>query len=132
MSITLGGITLHDDLRFYPEPESIPARVQETAATRGGYLIRWEKTLKDRPIDLIGGEDYGWLTLANIQSLKALADTDKWEGTLNYHGTSFTVYWRHTEPPVIEFTPKIDYTRNPAVTTDKVCNVKLKLVWKAA
>lgn len=128
--ITIEGITLHDDLRMSPEPEMIPTRVQETMPTRGGHLIRWEKTLMDRPFDLVGGDGWAWMPLSVMQSLKALADTDGYEGNLNMHGTVLPVYFRHTDSPVIEFVPVIDYSRNPAVVTDLVKEIKIKLVWK--
>lgn len=132
MSILLGAITLPDDLLLDPALESIQKKEVVSMPTRGGNALRWEKTLKDRPFDLVGGEDFAWMTLATAQAVVALADTDLWEGNLNLHGTLFPVYFRHSDAPVVSFVPVPEYNYADRTGTDKVCEVRIKLVWKVA
>ncbi len=125
-------IELPEDLRFDPEWESIPTKEVVTMPTRGGNALRWEKTLKDRPFDLIGGADFAWMSLEDIQYVSAMAERASFNGTLNFHGTVIPVYFRHADAPVISFVPVPDINYADRADTDMVCEVRIKLVWKVA
>lgn len=101
-----------------------PQRIlAETAWTKGGKQIRWEKPVKSVPLTLRGGDNWGWIDTAAVDALYAMAD-DPNPATpyvLDYEGTLYDVFWRFEEPPVIEaeqIVPSIaagDYWRNIAL-----------------
>jgi len=130
MTIILAGITLNKDIKLEPAIESIPKIKTEIMPTRNGPDLKWEKIIKDRPIDLVGGSDYGKVLFSIIQALSVMAETIGWDDTLIYNSTSMPVYFRHSDTPVIEYNPVKFGTVIAA--TDYVVDVKIKLVWKVA
>lgn len=126
---TIGGIDLHEDMFLEPALESVPKIKTEKMEVRNGPALRWEKLISDRPVDIICGPDT-WIPLSIIQSISGFAETLNWEGTLNVPGASMTVYFRHSDSPVIQYVPVIDYSTPDSA--DKVCEVRIKLVWKVA
>ncbi len=117
MAITLGGVTL-PDLTIDDEFAwtGVEAAVDRSV---GGAPIVWEREISGRPVDLVGGDDTGWITRATLSALKALAAVPRATYTLSYEGTDYTVRFRNEEI-AIEATPVIprpnhgtgDYYRN--------------------
>ncbi|WP_423458035.1 hypothetical protein [Ottowia sp. VDI28] len=58
-----------------------------------------------RPITLEGTGSGAWMTLAEIEALKAWASIPAAQFTLHLRGTSFTVMFDHTRQPAIDAKP---------------------------
>ena len=128
MAITLAGVTLDSDLILDPPLYSLQKIEAESSYTRGGRLIRWTRTRKDVAFDLIGGDDFGWLTKAMLSSLFTASETITTK-TLAFHSTNYTVWFRYEDAPIIEYDPVKILRGSDEATTDLVKNVKIKLVW---
>lgn len=124
MAITLGGISLSDDLILEDDigDPQIDA-VMETSDW--GTPIVYEKERSFRHLDLIGDSDRGWTARSTLVNLKALVTVGA-EYTLSYEGTEYTVRFRTEELPVIEATPII---KRPNVADgDWYNNIRIKLM----
>ena len=128
-SITLGGVSLNPDMVWVDEQEySFVA--QQVTRTLGGKLKIYSQGLeKGRPISLEGQEDQGWLTRAQVESVRALSEIPGSQYTLTFIGTttgsrSFTVMFRHEEGP--PFTARLLIPRIDVEQTDYyTCEIKL-------
>lgn len=92
MSITLGGIALPNGLRWEDE-YAWSAVVQSTEHTLTGALVVEEATKQaGRPITLVGGRTWAWVTRATLDSLRTLLEAAGTPRTLVLHDArSFTV-----------------------------------------
>lgn len=91
MAITLGGATLPSGLRWSDEFDWTPT-VQSTQYTLTGALVVDQATKQaGRPITLVGGRQWAWLTRTQALALQALLATGA-EMTLTLHDArTFTV-----------------------------------------
>lgn len=79
-AITLGGVTLPDDLQWIDEYAWSPvARASERSLT-GALIVEEAVNLAGRPITLSG--DWAWIDITTLAALRALAATPGWTGTL--------------------------------------------------
>lgn len=100
MTITLEGITLPSDLEWQDEFDWTPvAQVSERTLT-GKMVIEEATKIKGRPITLVGGDNACWVPRSLVQSLVALMTPDS-VMTLDYHGTTYPVLWRHADTPLV-------------------------------
>lgn len=92
-AITLGGVTLPDDLQWTDEYAWSPvARASEYSLT-GALVVEEAVKLAGRPITLAG--EWAWIDITTLADLRALAATPGWTGTLVLaDGRSFTVAFR--------------------------------------
>lgn len=92
-AITLGGVTLPDDLQWTDEYAWSPvARAAEHSLT-GALIVEEAARLAGRPITLSG--EWAWIGIATLANLRALAATPGWTGTLVLADTrSFEVAFR--------------------------------------
>ena len=91
MAITLGALTLPQGLRWADEFAWSPVSQSTEYSLTGALLVEQAEKQAGRPITLIGGKDFAWLTRAQLVDLKALLDT-RAEMVLTLHdGRSFTV-----------------------------------------
>lgn len=123
MAIILGGITLPDfiwenDLTW----TGVEARVQKTL---GGRVLVWEQTVAGRPIDLVGGSHWGWMTGSTLKALQGLAATPNALAVLNYEGSLHTVRFRH-EDTAIQADPILP--RPNHADQDYYHNVRIRLM----
>jgi hypothetical protein len=122
--IALEGITLPDLIRSVTGAAPVKA-VTETAMD--GTPIIWEQSsVGGTLIDLLGGNDSGWIDKSTLDSLWALASVARAVYSLVYEGTTYTVRFRHENHPVIEADPVVGRP-NPE-GTDNYNNVWLKLM----
>lgn len=123
MAITLGGVTL-PDLVIGDEYAwtGIEAAVDMTV---GGAPIVWEREVSGQPLDLVGGDDWGWITRTTLESLKALAAVARSTYTLSFEGTDYTVRFRHEEG-ALEATPIIPRPNHDG--TDYYRGVRIRLM----
>jgi hypothetical protein len=107
MAITLGALTLPQGLRWSDE-FSWSALAQTTEYSLTGALIVEQATKQaGRPITLIGGNQWAWLTRAQAAALKALLDAGN-EMTLTLHDSrTFTVLPAGDEPLAVSPLPRV-------------------------
>lgn len=124
MSITLAGITLPD---LVIEDEYAQAGVRSVVEfSLGGRPIIWEDEKFGRTIDLVGGNDTGWIERSTLEQLKALANVPLQEFVLDYEGETKSVRFRQEDPPVISALPILP--RPNHVDGDWYANVRIKLM----
>lgn len=98
----------------------------KTARTIGGGLVVWEQTRAGRPIDMVGGSDFGWLTRGELKQVKALAAVPNATYTLVHNFETFRVRFRHEETVPISATPLV--ARPNQEDSDYYNNVVIKLM----
>jgi hypothetical protein len=105
MTITLGGITLPDNMHLEgPFLWSGVAGLVDRSL--GGSLIIWESTLiGGEPLDLVAEADSGWIPYATMLQLKALVPSLEASYELNYRSQLYAVRFRHEEAPVLDVEP---------------------------
>ena len=123
MAITLGGVSL-PDLSIEQEYgwTGVEAAVDRTV---GGSPVVWEREITGRTLDLVGGDDMGWITRSTLESLKSLAAVVRGTYTLSFEGTDYTVRFRHEEG-AIEAAPVIP--RPNQASGDYYRNVRIRLM----
>jgi hypothetical protein len=123
MSIQLDTITLPDGLLWLDEFE--PDAVAQTMRRRldGGVTLFPRGNIAGRPITLEAGPDQ-WLTRSMAEGLAALAGIPGQQMTLTLRSASFTVVFRHHDPPALELRPLIDYA-DPADDDPMIGRIKL-------
>lgn len=100
-SIDLPGLMLADDI-------SHTGVRSDVAKTLSGGVVIWETSEPSgRIIDLVGGDDFGWLERSDLQSLQALASVPGATYTLTTPDEIMTVRFRNENAPAIEATPII-------------------------
>lgn len=106
MTISLGGITLSDDMQLeelYQQQIIAGSRRR----TLGGRLVRYATSLTAGiALDLVASDDSGWITLATLDQIIALQAVNE-AHELIYESDTFLVGFRYDEPPVIDFRPLI-------------------------
>jgi hypothetical protein len=74
MAITLGAISLPNGLRWEDEYAWHPLAQATDYSLTGALIVEQSPKQAGRPITLIGGKDFAWLTRAEVEALKALLD----------------------------------------------------------
>lgn len=98
MSIYLNDIKLPDGLRFSDEFAWSPVAQASEYTLTGSLIVEQSTKQAGRPITLVGGKDFAWMTRAEVSTLKALLDTGA-EMTLTLHDARhFTVLPAAEEP----------------------------------
>lgn len=123
MAIILGGVSL-PDLTIEQEFgwTGIEAAVDRSV---GGSPIVWEREITGRSLDLVGGDDTGWITRSALESLKALASIARAAYSLSFEGEECTVRFRHEEG-AIEAAPVVP--RPNQASGDYYRNVRIRLM----
>lgn len=107
MAITLGALTLPQGLRWADEFEWTPLAQATEYSLTGALLVEQATKQAGRPITLVGGKDFAWLTRAQAAALKALLDTGA-AMTLTLHDArTFTVLPANDAPLVIAPLPRV-------------------------
>jgi hypothetical protein len=96
-TVTLPSDTLwRDELGWSPVDQSTEYMLSGSLDIQGGVR------LKGRPITLGGEESASWLARGTILSLLTWAAVAGKQLTLNYHGRTFTVMFRHQDAPAVD------------------------------
>lgn len=101
MTINLDAIALPSNLTWADRDDWQPVAQTLRLARDGTPVIYHAPILAGRPITLTSTESSGWMTRAVLDQLQALAATPGSTHNLSIGGQSFTVLWRHHEPPAI-------------------------------
>lgn len=105
--VTLGGIQLDSNILWQDQYTWSPV-VQEVDVTLGGNPVTFSRSVNaSRPITLEATRTQGWLTKAQVDSLRALADVAGATYTLVIEAQNFIVQFRHEEAPALDFRPLI-------------------------
>ena len=75
MAITLNSLVLPSGLRWDDEFAWSPVAQVTTYSLTGALVVEQATKQAGRPITLIGGKSFAWLTRAEVVSLQALLDT---------------------------------------------------------
>lgn len=129
-AITLGAVTLPGDLRWSDEFQWTPVHRAVEYSLTGSLIVQEAVKLAGRPITLDAqseAQGYVWLDRATLLSLKTLAETPAWTGTLTLaDGRAFTVGWREdglNAEPVIHQTHTAELGALPYTVTLKLQTV---------
>ena len=107
MAITLGNLTLPQGLRWANEYTWSPLTQATEYSLTGALIVEQAEKQAGRPVTLIGGKDFAWLTRAAVASLKALLDAGE-EMTLTLHDSrTFTVLPAGEEPLTVTPLPRV-------------------------
>lgn len=124
MSISLEGIVLPDlvdELLF--QWSGVQSGIDRTL---DGSVIVWEQSQEGRPINLMGGSDWGFITHEILEDLQDLAAVPNAVYTLSYEGVDTSIRFRNEDAPVILASPIIARP-NPAAS-DYYNNVAIRLM----
>lgn len=99
MTITLGTITLPDDLEWTDEFDWTPVEDAIDTALSGSLVIHTGTKAAGRTITLEGNSGQAWISRETMLGIKALADSPPSGLVLDYHGRAFNVRFRYTEKP---------------------------------
>lgn len=106
MSVTLTDgtttVTLPADTLWRDELDWSPVEQSTEYMLAGSLDIQGGTRLKGRPITLGGDESASWLSRGTILDLIAWAEIAGQELTLNYHGRTFAVMFRHQDAPAVD------------------------------
>lgn len=102
MAITLGGVTL-PDLAIADEFSIPQIRAISRRTAGGGIHVQEYAIASGRPLDLYGGDDWGWITRTTLSALYALISPGA-TLTLVYESNTWSVRFR-VEEIAIEATP---------------------------
>ncbi|MCO5763766.1 MAG: hypothetical protein NHG36_20070 [Chromatiaceae bacterium] len=73
---SLPGVALPDGLRWSDEFDWTPLAQSTEYSLTGALIVERATRQAGRPITLIGGKDFVWITRANLIALKTLLDSD--------------------------------------------------------
>ncbi|MBF0555042.1 MAG: hypothetical protein HQK96_10890 [Nitrospirae bacterium] len=83
----------------------ISAAVERTLS--GGVVV-YDNEISGRPIDIEGSETTGWITYADLKTLRAMAMVLDAVYVLIYEDETFDVRFRHEDAPVLDFKPLLE------------------------
>jgi hypothetical protein len=108
--ITLDEIDLPSSLTWTDRDNWQPVANTLRRARDGTPVIYYANQLGGRPITLASTESSGWITRQTIDQLQAFAAVPGGMHTLTIGDESFTVIWRHNNPPAISAEPLVART----------------------
>jgi hypothetical protein len=107
MAITLNGVSIPNGMRWSDEFTWSPIQTARNYSLSGALILQPAERLAGRPITLIGGERWAWMTRANVLSLQTLLNTYAASLTLVLHDArSFTVTPVYEGDGPLDATPK--------------------------
>lgn len=105
MSIALDGITL-DDSMIWAERHTTQNVAQSLRRTLAGSAVVYVGALgAGVPITLQASSNQGWLRKSQADAVLARAAVPGGVYTLEYGSETFSVMFRHHEPPAVNLTP---------------------------
>jgi hypothetical protein len=100
--------------------------IQEVRQTLGGRSHVYSRNnTGPMPITLASLDDQGWVTVATVRMLEAMARDASGSYTLQLGTRTYDTYFRHYEPPVVS--AKLLIPRSEP-KDDDLCTLTLKLV----
>lgn len=112
--ITLDAITLPPSLTWTDRDNYQPVSQALRRARDGTPVVYHAPILAARPITLESTERSGWMTRAVLDQLQALASTPGSTHSLSIGAQTFSVIWRHDDPPALSAEPLVARTTHEA------------------
>jgi len=101
----LGGLLLPNSMQWVDRDSWSPV-IMETARTLAGASVTWSQPLSaGRPVTLAAEDGVTWLEQSAVNTLKDMAAQAGVVFPLVWEEETFTVMFRHNEPPAILFRP---------------------------
>lgn len=107
MTILLDTVTLPASLTWTDRDDWQPVRQTVRQTLDGGLALYHAPAPAGRPITLKSSEIQGWIDRATLDALQALASVPGSVHTLTIGAETFTVVWRHQDPPALSATPLV-------------------------
>ena len=107
MSLTLDDLTLPTALHWMDRDAWQPVAQTARPTLDGGLAVFHQPLTAGRPITLVSTETSGWVTRQTLDTLQALASLPGSLHTLILGTATFTVLWRHNDPPAIQAEPLV-------------------------
>ena len=107
MSILLDQIELPSSLQWSDRDAWQPVAQTARPTLDGGLAVFHQPLSAGRPITLISSESSGWVDRATLDALQALASEPGSLHTLTLGTQTFTVLWRHEDPPALQAEPLV-------------------------
>lgn len=107
MSIMIDVITLPAGLTWTDRDAWQPVAQTARPTLDGGLAVFHQPLTAGRPITLISTESSGWLNRQTMDALQALASVPGSLHVLTLGTQTFTVLWRHDDPPAIQAEPLV-------------------------
>jgi hypothetical protein len=129
MAISIDSVTFDYDDFVWVDKESYPDLIASATESLSGKEIVSEASRGSHyPITLEGTNDYGWLTGATVDALRALSRVVGATYTLTYGGETYTVRFRNEQSGgAIQMKTRIP-TSNPGASTIYIGKIYLMCV----
>lgn len=112
MAITLSRngstLALSDRLVWADEHAWHPVAMETATGTRGDLIVWARARQAGRPITLEGERSEAWMTLAEVEAVKAWAALPAAQFTLHIRGTDYDVLFDHTQGAAVQARPLWD------------------------
>lgn len=126
-TLSLGGIVLNPSM-VIEDRNTSQGVAQSVKRTLGGGLVLFSMGLyAGRSLDLVAGEDHGWLSYATVLQLQDLAAQPGGVFELLVNGVGASVVFRHHEPPAFAAKPLV-FRHNQQADDPHTCTIKLLTV----
>ena len=102
VTLKLDTIDLDPNMRWPDRHQFSPVGATNKRTLAGNLVSFRQAVSKGRPITLVAGENFGWLTVGQVEAVQALADQETGTFPLQIGSEFFTVQFRHTDPPAFE------------------------------
>ncbi len=126
MSITITDgtttVNLPADLLWSDEFEWHPVEQRSEQTITGALVVQVAARLAGRPITLQSGNNFAWLTRAQLDTLKTWAGVVGKQMTLTIRGTARTVMFRHDQGAIAA--EMVMYHAAPTASDYYVCAVR--------
>lgn len=111
ITLTYSGttLTLPADLQWADRDSWSPVEQAVQTSITGAAILDIGVRTSGRPITLAGGPSFAWLDYATVSQLKTWAASAVAQMSLNIHGDSFSVVFRHQDKPALDLQPIVDY-----------------------
>lgn len=106
MAITLGVITLPQGLRWSDEFDWTPLAQSTEYSLTGALIVERATKQAGRPITLVGGKDFAWITRSALITLKTFLDT-RATATLALHDARTFSVMPDAEPLIAYQLPRV-------------------------
>ena len=125
MSITLGTLTLPDDLVWEDEFNWSAVKRSSSISLTGALVIQENTQQKGRPITLTGQADSAWMTKEKLNQLRDMVEVPKEKYSLTLHDNqTFTVMFARDQGNPVQAKQVVGYS-DPEPTDYYTLTLKL-------
>lgn len=107
MTMLLDSLSLPASLTWTDRDNWQPVAQTARPTLDGGLAVFHQPLTAGRPITLISTESSGWVNRQTLDALQVLASVPGSLHTLTLGTQTFTVLWRHDDPPAIQAEPLV-------------------------